>query len=150
MRERSHSVHAGSGPSLNSGYGLRTLAANTPAYNPLSYHRGSVWVHDTAIAVAGLARSGASREALASLVDGILAAAVVLLATTLAGVRSAVPNGRITIEPPLTPSPVGAFELRGLIVGDSTLDISLDADGRATAEWEGKPGPLSIVLIQDH
>lgn len=41
---------------MNSGFGLRTLAADMGAYNPMSYHNGSVWPHDTAIAVAGLLR----------------------------------------------------------------------------------------------
>ena len=41
---------------MYTGYGLRTLAASMGAYNPMSYHNGSVWPHDTAIAVAGLLR----------------------------------------------------------------------------------------------
>lgn len=43
---------------MDSGYGLRTLATSMGAYNPMSYHNGSVWPHDTAIAVAGLFRYG--------------------------------------------------------------------------------------------
>ena len=43
-------------PTMDSGYGLRTLAADMGRYNPMSYHNGSVWPHDTAIAVAGLLR----------------------------------------------------------------------------------------------
>ncbi len=43
-------------PAMNSGYGLRTLSADMGAYNPMSYHNGSVWPHDTAIAIAGLMR----------------------------------------------------------------------------------------------
>lgn len=46
------------GPALASGWGLRTLATGTVGYNPVGYHTGSVWPHDTAIAVAGLARAG--------------------------------------------------------------------------------------------
>ncbi|MDA4084923.1 glycogen debranching N-terminal domain-containing protein [Mycolicibacterium hassiacum] len=41
---------------MDSGFGLRTLATSMGAYNPMSYHNGSVWPHDTAIAVAGLMR----------------------------------------------------------------------------------------------
>ena len=41
---------------MDSGFGLRTLASTMGAYNPMSYHNGSVWPHDTAIAVAGLLR----------------------------------------------------------------------------------------------
>src|SRR6185436_1015651 len=33
-----------------SGWGLRTLAADQPRFNPMSYHNGSVWPHDTALA----------------------------------------------------------------------------------------------------
>jgi len=45
-----------SGAEMDSGFGLRTLATSMGAYNPMSYHNGSVWPHDTAIAVAGLLR----------------------------------------------------------------------------------------------
>ncbi|WP_181700885.1 amylo-alpha-1,6-glucosidase, partial [Nocardia sp. GTS18] len=45
-----------SSPEMDCGFGLRTLASNMGAYNPMSYHCGSVWPHDTAIAVAGLMR----------------------------------------------------------------------------------------------
>jgi glycogen debranching enzyme len=52
-----------SSPAMFTGWGLRTLASDSPAYNPLSYHCGSVWPHDTAIAVAGLSRYGLDAEA---------------------------------------------------------------------------------------
>jgi glycogen debranching enzyme len=45
-------------PEMFSGYGIRTLATTMGAYNPASYHNGSVWPHDTAISVAGLVRYG--------------------------------------------------------------------------------------------
>lgn len=45
-----------SGSEMDSGFGLRTLSTAMGAYNPMSYHNGSVWPHDTAIAVAGLLR----------------------------------------------------------------------------------------------
>ncbi|MEV0355141.1 glycogen debranching N-terminal domain-containing protein [Nocardia sp. NPDC050697] len=66
------------GPGMNSGFGLRTLADGMGAYNPMSYHNGSIWPHDTALAVAGLARyrhvSGAA-ELAESLAAGLLDAA---------------------------------------------------------------------------
>jgi glycogen debranching enzyme len=61
-------------PELKSGYGLRTMSSDSAGFWPLSYHGGSVWTHDTAIAIAGLGRSGFVDEA-ASLIDGLLAAA---------------------------------------------------------------------------
>jgi hypothetical protein len=45
-------------PALWSGWGLRTLGATEQAFNPVSYHNGSVWPHDTALFAAGLARYG--------------------------------------------------------------------------------------------
>jgi len=41
-----------------SGWGLRTLAVEQPRYNPMSYHNGSVWPHDTALAALGLSYYG--------------------------------------------------------------------------------------------
>jgi glycogen debranching enzyme len=40
------------------GWGVRTLGSRTRAYNPMSYHTGSVWPHDTAIAAVGMRRYG--------------------------------------------------------------------------------------------
>jgi glycogen debranching enzyme len=50
-------------PEMFSGWGVRTLASSMGAYNPLSYHNGSVWPHDNAILAAGLLRYGYVEEA---------------------------------------------------------------------------------------
>ena len=47
------------GPGMFTGFGVRTLAESMTAYNPMSYHNGSVWPHDNAIIAAGLMRYGA-------------------------------------------------------------------------------------------
>jgi glycogen debranching enzyme len=46
---------------FNSGWGLRTLAEGSSRFNPMSYHNGSVWPHDTAICAAGMANYGERR-----------------------------------------------------------------------------------------
>ena len=46
-----------------SGWGIRTLSARHPAYNPFSYQRGSVWPHDNAIIASGFRRYGLDEEA---------------------------------------------------------------------------------------
>ncbi|MBU6474770.1 MAG: amylo-alpha-1,6-glucosidase [Alphaproteobacteria bacterium] len=56
------------------GFGIRTLMQGEPRYNPLSYHNGSVWPHDTALIAAGMGRAGYAREA-ARLFEGMFAAA---------------------------------------------------------------------------
>lgn len=58
-------------PDMDSGWGLRTMSASSRGFNPLGYHTGSVWAHDTAITVAGLAATGHDQVA-ASLLDGLL------------------------------------------------------------------------------
>jgi glycogen debranching enzyme len=50
-------------PEMFSGWGVRTLGSDMGAYNPASYHNGSVWPHDNAIIAAGLMRYGFVDEA---------------------------------------------------------------------------------------
>ncbi|HYH55290.1 MAG TPA: glycogen debranching N-terminal domain-containing protein, partial [Anseongella sp.] len=45
------------------GWGIRTLSSGEVRYNPMSYHNGSVWPHDTALIAAGMARYGLMKEA---------------------------------------------------------------------------------------
>jgi glycogen debranching enzyme len=40
------------------GWGVRTLAVGEARYNPMSYHNGSVWPHDTALCALGLSHYG--------------------------------------------------------------------------------------------
>ncbi len=61
-------------PDMFSGWGIRTLSANHPAYNPIDYQVGSVWPHDTAFIVAGMQRYGYLQEA-ARVFSGVLEAA---------------------------------------------------------------------------
>ena len=50
---RSGGRAAALGADFDSGWGMRTLAAGEARFNPMSYHNGSVWPHDTAICAAG-------------------------------------------------------------------------------------------------
>ena len=50
-------------PEMFTGWGVRTLASTMGAYNPISYHNGSVWPHDNALIAAGLMRYGFVAEA---------------------------------------------------------------------------------------
>ncbi|MFD0349418.1 amylo-alpha-1,6-glucosidase [Kitasatospora aburaviensis] len=61
-------------PELDSGWGLRTLSAKSPRFNPLGHRSGAVRVHETALAVAGLAEAGHENEA-GALLEGLLGAA---------------------------------------------------------------------------
>lgn len=59
------------------GWGIRTLSRHEHRYNPMSYHNGSVWPHDTAIIGAGLASYGFRRQA-GRLLEGLFDAALAL------------------------------------------------------------------------
>lgn len=48
---------------MYSGWGIRTFSSRHSAYNPLSYHNGSVWPHDNAIALVGLCNYNLKRSA---------------------------------------------------------------------------------------
>lgn len=45
------------------GWGLRTMSASDAGYNPIEYHNGTVWPHDTAIVAEGMRRYGFREEA---------------------------------------------------------------------------------------
>ena len=60
------------GPDMMSGFGIRTLSQNAAGFSPTGYHVGSVWPHDTAICLAGLAAEG--RPEAGSVAEALLAA----------------------------------------------------------------------------
>jgi glycogen debranching enzyme len=43
---------------FSSGWGIRTLAEGEARYNPMAYHNGSIWPHDTSLCAAGISRYG--------------------------------------------------------------------------------------------
>ena len=73
-RARRVTEHLLSGP-FASGWGVRTLAVGEARYNPMSYHNGSIWPHDTALCVAGMARYG-ERDGVVRLLSEIFETAV--------------------------------------------------------------------------
>jgi glycogen debranching enzyme len=62
------------GPDMFTGWGIRTLAQSHPAYNPVGYHTGSVWPHDSALIAYGLRRYGFDED-FTLVFEGILEAA---------------------------------------------------------------------------
>ncbi len=56
------------------GWGVRTLASSHPAYNPVGYHTGSVWPHDSALIAFGLRRYGFDED-FTAIFEGLLEAA---------------------------------------------------------------------------
>ena len=62
------------GDDMFTGWGVRTLAQSHPAYNPVGYHTGSVWPHDSALIAFGLRRYGFDED-FTSIFEGLLEAA---------------------------------------------------------------------------
>lgn len=63
------------GDDFQSGWGIRTLAEGQARFNPMSYHNGSIWPHDTALCAAGMRRYG-ELEGAVVLLDALFEAAV--------------------------------------------------------------------------
>ncbi len=158
-------------PDMDSGFGLRTMASTSTGYNPLSYHCGSVWPHDTAIVLRGLSTAPAG-----SLIDGLLAAAgafewrlpelygdaavpyppacrpqawsaaaAIEILRALFGLRPDVPGGVLHLAP-LRPSPVGELTVRGLRLSGEPLDLHLGADG--TVDVLAGPSGLRLEVAK--
>jgi len=90
------------GDSMFSGWGIRTLADDEPAYNPVGYHLGTVWPHDTAMIAVGLRAYGYDEDAsrvLQALLDAAAGAERYRLPELFAGF------GRTEFETPV-PYPV--------------------------------------------
>ncbi|MDQ6793424.1 MAG: amylo-alpha-1,6-glucosidase [Chloroflexota bacterium] len=74
-----------------SGWGIRTLSSDHPAYNPFSYHTGTVWPHDNAFIAGGFRRYGFDKEA-AQVAGGMFAAAERFVANQLPELFAGLPR----------------------------------------------------------
>jgi glycogen debranching enzyme len=61
-------------PEMFTGWGIRTMSADDAGYNPIEYHNGTVWPHDTALVAEGMRRYG-HREAASHLALMLIQAA---------------------------------------------------------------------------
>ncbi len=80
-------------PDMWSGWGIRTLSADHPGYNPFLYHLGSVWPHDNATIAGGFRRYGRIEEA-QRVAEGIFAAADCFESNTLPELFAGLPRER--------------------------------------------------------
>ncbi|GGV04482.1 amylo-alpha-1,6-glucosidase [Streptomyces litmocidini] len=134
-------------PALDSGWGLRSLGAKEPAHNPFGHRAGAVRVHETAVAVAGLAAAGHEKEA-ASLLRGLLDAAEAfahrLPEMYAGGQRTA--GGRPVPHPaacrPAAVAAAGAVQALLALAG-----IRPDAPGRSVAVHPLASAPLGAIRL---
>jgi glycogen debranching enzyme len=130
-----------------SGWGLRTLATSMRAYNPLSYHNGSVWPHDTAIAAHGLARYGFVDEA-AVLGRGLLDAAAAMggrLPELFAGFsREDYPE---PVAYPTSCSPQAWASAAPLLVLRALLGLEVDVPAGTVTAAPALPGSMVPLAV---
>ena len=50
-------------PEMFTGWGIRTMSASDAGYNPIEYHNGTIWPHDTAFIAEGMRRYGHREQA---------------------------------------------------------------------------------------
>jgi glycogen debranching enzyme len=124
---------------LWSGWGVRTLAASMGAFDPLSYHNGSVWPHDTAIAIAGAARYGRT-DVVDLLTDGLLDAAM-YFGGRLPELFSGISRHRVPVPVHYPGSCSPQAWAAGAVLLTLRANLGLDADvdrSRVTLEPRGR------------
>ncbi|WP_298457035.1 glycogen debranching N-terminal domain-containing protein [uncultured Cellulomonas sp.] len=134
-------------PDMSSGYGLRTMSTTSGGYWPLRYHGGAVWAHDTAITVAGLARSGHTDVA-AALVDGLLAAGDAT-GYRLPELYSGAARGSVpTLVPyPAACRPQAWSAAAAVAVLSATLGLDPDVPGGTLRVTPVAPSPVGAVRV---
>ncbi|HEY1560952.1 MAG TPA: glycogen debranching N-terminal domain-containing protein [Caulobacteraceae bacterium] len=134
-----------------SGWGVRTLSADHPRYDPFAYQQGSVWPFDNAFIVSGLRRYGAD-EAAVSIFQATFAAALAFrdgrLPEFLAGVER-----RAGARPARSPraDPMQAWSASAIPFMVTEL-LGLEVDGferRILARRPILPDGLSTLRIED-
>jgi glycogen debranching enzyme len=122
------------------------MSAADGAYSPLSYHCGSVWSHDTAIAILGLIRSGHPAAA-ASLADGLLEAAAAFgwrLPELFSGHARAEVPWPSPYPPSCRPQAWAAAAAGALVQGLLGLDVDVPAGSVRISPARLSPVPLRV------
>ncbi|MDN5857500.1 MAG: hypothetical protein L0H84_02660 [Pseudonocardia sp.] len=135
-------------PDLAGGYGLRTLSRDTAGYSPLSYHCGSVWPHDTAIAIRGLAGTGQQARA-AGLAAQLLRAAEHFawrLPELFAGFGPD-ETGR-PVPYPASCRPQAWSAAAAITLVQTLLGLAVDVPRRVITVRPPRPGPLGAIRVE--
>jgi len=135
---------------LYSGWGIRTLAAGQPRYNPMSYHDGSVWPHDNAILAAGLSRYGFKGHA-ARILSGLFDAATFLDLSRLPELFCGFPRGPGAgpTPYPVACSPQAWASGSVFMILQACLGLEVDGlKGRVTFDHPALPQSLEEVTIR--
>jgi glycogen debranching enzyme len=130
---------------LFSGWGIRTMASSEGSYNPIGYHVGTVWPHDSSFIAWGLRRYGYRAEA-ARICRAILEAADLFdgrLPEAFGGFPRAKTN--YPVEYPTACSPQAWATGAPLLVLRTLL--GLDSDGKHLIVDPAIPQPLGRIEL---
>jgi glycogen debranching enzyme len=135
------------GPAMDSGWGLRSLGVKEAGYNPFGHRSGAVRVHETALAVAGLAAAGYEKEA-SSLLLGVLSAAEAFghrLPEMYAGERRV--EGGAPAPHPTACRPAATAAAAGVLLLTALAGIRPDAPARTVTLRPVRGAPLGKIEL---
>ncbi|HEY7659143.1 MAG TPA: glycogen debranching N-terminal domain-containing protein [Actinomycetota bacterium] len=138
-------------PDMFSGWGIRTMSKSAAAYNPMSYHNGSVWPHDNALLAAGLKRYGFARSTnrvATSLFDAAISADYFRLPELFCGFTRRTPNRPVSY--PIACSPQAWAAGSPFLMLQAMLGISARAhENLLTVNLPHLPTWLNTVEIRN-
>ena len=132
-------------PAMDSGWGLRGLGTKEVGYNPFGHRTGAVRVHETAVAVAGLAAAGYEKEA-GSLLRGLLAAADTFghrLPEMYAGEQHT--DGSAPLPHPAACRPAAAAAAAGVLLLSTLVGVRPDAPAGTVTLRPVRSAPLGEI-----
>jgi glycogen debranching enzyme len=135
-----------------SGWGIRTITSRNPAYNPFSYHLGSVWPHDNSIIAAGFKRYRLADEAnrvIRSVLDAARRFEAYRLPEIYAGIKRRGSDDFPALYPPGANIPQGWASASIFQMLQTILGIRADAPHKRLYVHPTLPGWLTDLQIQN-
>ncbi|GHH26798.1 aminotransferase [Streptomyces lanatus] len=135
------------GPAMDSGWGLRGLSTKEAGHNPFGHRSGAVHVHETAVAVAGLAAAGYEKEA-SGLLRGVLAAAAAFghrLPEMYAGERRT--EGSAPLPHPAACRPAATAAAAGVLLLTALAGVRPDAPAGTVTLRPMRSAPLGEIVL---
>jgi glycogen debranching enzyme len=138
-------------PDMFSGWGIRTMSKGALAYNPMSYHNGSVWPHDNAFIAAGLKRYGnvkATNRVATAMFDASIHADYMRLPELFCGFTRRTPNQPVGY--PVACSPQAWAAGAPLLMLQAILGVSARAhENMLTVNQPHLPVWLNVVELRN-
>ena len=139
------------GEAFFTGWGVRTVATSEARYNPMSYHKGSVWPHDTALIALGFSRYGL-RDAAAQLLTGLFDASAFVDLSRLPELFCGFPRrpGEGPTRYPLACAPQTSASASVFLLLQACLGLTIEGEEcRVRCSWPILPPAIDEVRIRN-